>query len=60
MIYYKEYKNHDSFLVGRFKNKKYDNNIYTFDIEVTSYIKLNKKQYFSSNAKNLKYHQLMK
>lgn len=51
MIYYKEYKSHDSFLVGR-KNKRYDNNIYTFDIETTSYIKLNGKLYDANSYEN--------
>lgn len=48
MIYYKEYKGHDSFLVGR-KNNRYDNNIYAFDIETTSYLKLNGKIYNASS-----------
>ena len=39
MIYYKEYKNHNPLILGR-KGKKIDNNIYSFDIETTSYIKL--------------------
>ena len=51
MIYYKEYKNHDSFIVGR-KNARYDNNIYTFDIETTSYIKLNGKIFNASFYEN--------
>lgn len=67
MIYYKEYKNHDSFLVGRFKNKKYDNNIYTFDIETTSYLKYHGKIYdaksyekFTDKEKqDLEYHSIM-
>lgn len=52
MIYYKEYKNHDSFIVGR-KNARYDNNIYTFDIETTSYFKLNDKLYNASYYEKL-------
>lgn len=40
MIYYKNYKYHNPIILGR-KGKKVDNNIYSFDIETTSYIKLN-------------------
>ena len=66
MIYYKEYKNHDSFLVGT-KNHKYDNNIYTFDIETTSYLKFhgrtfNASRYEEFNKKereDLEYHSMM-
>lgn len=36
MLYYKEFKPYTINIVG--KKKKYDNNIYTFDIETTSYI----------------------
>lgn len=36
MLYYKEFKPYNIDIVG--KRKKYDNNIYTFDIETTSYI----------------------
>ena len=36
MLYYKEFKPYNINIVG--KRKKYDNNIYTFDIETTSYI----------------------
>ena len=39
MLYYKEYKGHESKIVG--KRKKIDNTIYTFDIETTSYYLLN-------------------
>lgn len=39
MLYWTEYKNHESKIVG--KRKKVDNNIYTFDIETTSYLILN-------------------
>ena len=44
MIYWNNYKGHESKIIET-KHKKFDNNIYTFDIEVTSYIKLNGKQY---------------
>ena len=44
MIYYKNYKYHNPVIVGR-KGKKVDNNIYSFDIETSSYIKLNGKIY---------------
>lgn len=36
MLYYKDFKPYNIDIVG--KRKKYDNNIYTFDIETTSYI----------------------
>ena len=52
MIYYKEYKNHESLIMGKHKDKKVDNNIYTFDIETTSYIKLNGQQYNPSCYEN--------
>ena len=39
MLYYKDYKKHDFIILG--KKCKYDNNIYTFDIETTSYLILN-------------------
>ena len=44
MIYWTEYKSHEPQLVEK-KKKVFDNNIYSFDIEVTSYIKLNGIQY---------------
>ncbi len=44
MIYWSKYKSHESKIIET-KHKKFDNNIYTFDIEVTSYIKLKGKQY---------------
>ena len=47
MISYKEYQGHNPSIIGKQKNKKVDNNIYTFDIETTSYIILNGKQYDS-------------
>ena len=47
MIYYKEYQGHNPLIIGKSKNKKVDNNIYTFDIETTTYIRLNGKQYDS-------------
>ena len=52
MIYYKEYKEHSPQVIGKHKKKKVDNNIYTFDIETTSYIKLNGKQYDSMSYEN--------
>lgn len=51
MIFYKEYKNHNPNVLGR-KNKKIDNNIYTFDIETTSYLKLNGKLYDAKSYEN--------
>lgn len=42
MIFWKEYQGHVPDLKGQ--RKKYDNNIYTFDIETSSYIILNGKQ----------------
>ena len=39
MIFYKEYKYHNPIILGR-KGNKVDNNIYSFDIETTSYLKL--------------------
>ena len=47
MIYYKDYKYHNPIILGR-KGNKIDNNIYSFDIETTSYIKLNGKIYNAS------------
>lgn len=44
MIYWNKYENHESKIIST-KHKKFDNNIYTFDIEVTSYLKLHGKQY---------------
>lgn len=46
MLYWTEYKGHKPDIQG--KKKKFDNTIYTFDIESTSYIKLNDKIYSSS------------
>lgn len=43
MIYYKKFKEFSKKIVGQ--RKRFDNNIYTFDIETTSYIILNNKQY---------------
>lgn len=42
MKYWKEYKGHKADLQG--VRNKFDNNIYTFDIETTSYLILNDKQ----------------
>lgn len=51
MIYYKEYIYHSPILVGKGK-KVVDNNIYSFDIETTSYIKLNGILYNASCYEN--------
>ena len=51
MIYYKEYKYHKPLIIGK-KGKKVDNNIYSFDIETTSYLKLNNKLYNASSYEN--------
>lgn len=51
MIYYKEYKYHKPLIIGK-KGKKVDNNIYSFDIETTSYLKLNGKIYNASSYEN--------
>lgn len=51
MIYYKEYKNHKPLIIGK-RAKKIDNNIYSFDIETTSYLKLNGKIYNASSYEN--------
>ena len=51
MIYYKNYEYHNPIILGR-KGKKIDNTIYSFDIETTSYIKLNGKLYNSSCYEN--------
>ena len=42
MLYWKEYQGHKVDIQG--KRKKYDNTIYTFDIETSSYLILNGKQ----------------
>lgn len=42
MLYWKEYSGHKSNIQG--KKKKFDNTIYTFDIETTSYLILDGKQ----------------
>ena len=52
MIYYKEYKNHKPLILGKKKGKKIDNNIYSFDIETTSYLKFNGKIYNASSYEN--------
>lgn len=51
MLYYKNYSYHESHILGK-KSKKIDNNIYSFDIETTSYIKLNGKLYNASCYEN--------
>ena len=50
MIYFKNYFYHDKLIIG--KKKKVDNNIYSFDIETTSYLKLDGKIY---NTKSYEY-----
>ena len=51
MIYYKNYENHEPLIIGK-RGKKVDNNIYSFDIEVASYLKLNGKIYNASYYEN--------
>lgn len=66
MIYYKNYKPVEPVLIGKGK-RIIDNNIYSFDIEVTSYLKINNNQYnfieyenFNDKQKELiEYHSLM-
>lgn len=43
MLYWNNYKNHTSDIIG--KRKKFDNTIYSFDIETSSYFMLDGKQY---------------
>ena len=43
MLYYKKYIRHEHSIIG--KRKKYDTTIYTFDIETSSYLKLNNKTF---------------
>ena len=47
MKYYKLYNGHEPLIIG--KKKKIDNNVYTFDIETTSYLILNGKVYDSNS-----------
>lgn len=51
MIYYKDYKEVEPIIVG--KRKKFDNNIYTLDIETTSYIIFDNKIYPAIKYKEL-------
>ena len=51
MIYYKNYLGHEVDIQG--KRNKYDNTIYTFDIETTSYLILNGKQLNAEEYLNL-------
>lgn len=51
MKHFSEYNNHKSLILG--KRKKFDNNIYTFDIETSSYIIFNNKQYNASYYEKL-------
>ena len=50
MIYFKNYFYHDKLIMG--KKKKVDNNIYSFDIETTSYLKLDGKIYNAKSYEN--------
>lgn len=43
MLYYKKYIKHEYSIIG--KRKKYDSTIYSFDIETSSYLLLDGKQY---------------
>ena len=45
MLYYKEFKTLEKQTIG--KRLKYDNNIFTFDIETTSYLRYGNEQYNS-------------
>ena len=47
MQYYKNYHGHEANICG--KNKKFDNTIYTFDIETTSYYILDDKIYIGES-----------
>lgn len=51
MIYYNKYIKHDHEILG--KKKKFDNTIYSFDIETTSYFILDNKQYKAIEYENL-------
>ena len=51
MLYYKEYKYHRYNLIG--KRNIFDDTIYSFDIETTSYIKYNGKIYQADEYQNL-------
>jgi len=51
MIYWKEYNGHAVDIKG--KRNKYDNTIYTFDIETSSYLILNNRQINASEYLNL-------
>jgi len=51
VIYYKNYEYHEPLIIGK-RGKKIDNNIYSFDIETTSYLKLDGKIYNASYYEN--------
>ena len=51
MLYWTEYKGHEPRLSGT--KIKYDNNIYTFDIETSSYLILDGKIYKTSEYDNM-------
>jgi len=51
MVYWNEYTGHKVDIKG--KRNKYDNTIYTFDIETSSYLILNGKQINSQDYLNL-------
>lgn len=40
MIWWEQYKQHDNYEVKQYNRIKYDNNIYTFDIETSSYFSI--------------------
>lgn len=50
MIYWKNYYRHNADILG--SRNKFDNTIYSFDIETTSYIILNNKQYNNIDYEN--------
>lgn len=51
MLYWNKYREHNFEIIG--KRKKFDNTIYTFDIETTSYLILNDKQISTKDYENL-------
>lgn len=51
MLYWTEYNGHKKDIHGR--KKKFDNNIYSFDIETTSYIKYNNELYQADKYQEL-------
>lgn len=51
MLYWDKYNGHDADICG--KRKKFDNNVYAFDIETTSYLILDDKQVSASDYLSL-------